>query len=145
MNLIKYNDPFSSISSFHNQLDDIFNSMFNDKNFRSISANEPKMDVYSQDDKKLIFELHTANYPKDSLTVDVKDNVLSIKGQINSNSDEDKSKNYFLKETSSSFYRRMSLPKNVDTNSITAKYDNGILRISFDFKPEAETKKVEIK
>ncbi|MCS6974970.1 MAG: Hsp20/alpha crystallin family protein, partial [Cyclobacteriaceae bacterium] len=59
---------------------------------------------------------------------------------------EDKDKNYTRREYSyTNFARSFTLPDSVKGDDISAKYDNGILRITLPKKEEAKVKSKAIK
>ena len=59
---------------------------------------------------------------------------------------EDKEKNYFRKERIYGSYKRQFTVGNIKENEINAKFNNGLLEISFPKEEKKETKKfIEIK
>jgi HSP20 family protein len=44
-----------------------------------------------------------------------------------------------------SFYRAFTLPSTVDTESVAASYNAGVLKLELAKKPEAQPKQIEIK
>ena len=59
--------------------------------------------------------------------------------------EEDKDKKYVVRESSSSFYRRIQLPERADADNIDAHLTDGILRISVPLTPLPEPKKITVK
>ena len=57
---------------------------------------------------------------------------------------EDKSKKYVVRESSSSFYRRIALPKRADADKIEAHLDEGVLKVQIPLTPLPEPKKIAI-
>jgi HSP20 family protein len=71
------------------------------------------------------------------------ENVLVIKGE--KKKDESKDKVYVRSERSyGAFERSFRLSDNINKDSINAKYDNGILNISFQKKEPQKPKEVNI-
>lgn len=58
--------------------------------------------------------------------------------------EEDKGKQYVVRESSSSFYRRIALPKEADAEKIEAHLDDGVLRVRVPLTPLPEPKKISI-
>ncbi|WP_146339735.1 Hsp20/alpha crystallin family protein [Nesterenkonia sp. NBAIMH1] len=48
--------------------------------------------------------------------------------------EEDRKKTYVLHESSSSFYRRVDLPEQADSQSIKATFRNGVLKVAVPLK-----------
>jgi len=49
-----------------------------------------------------------------------------------------------VRESSSSFYRRIALPKRADADKIEAHLDDGVLKVSVPLTPLPEPKKIAI-
>lgn len=65
--------------------------------------------------------------------------------KIHLNNLEDKGKRrYMLHECTSTFYRRIGLPKNVNTENIDASSDEGVLKVAVPFKDLPKPKKATI-
>jgi HSP20 family protein len=146
MALIRYNDPFSGLTSMHSQLDDMFNSFFGGAGMqRPVAA--PAMDVYTEDDKALVAEVQAPGFTKDDIEVNVHDGVLEIKGEKHASKEEGKEKegrNYMVRESHHSFYRSIALPRIADGDHVAAQFDNGVLKVTVPLKELPSPKKVAI-
>ena len=108
----------------------------------------PRIDI-AEDENGLYLNAEVPGLKKDDLKVSVNDeNVLIIKGEKHSEhneEDESDDKVYVRLERSfGSFQRSFLLPDNIDTESIKAKFDNGILDLSFNKKEPELPKTKEI-
>ena len=87
-----------------------------------------------------IFELELAvpGFAKDELQVTVKDGVLTIRGE-RSKSEHSETSKYILEEFNyNSFERSFRLAENIAHEDIAAKYENGLLKLTFIDVPEEE-------
>ena len=82
---------------------------------------------------------------KDDVTVDIKDNVLTIKGVRNYDQKVEKDSYYRRERCYGKFYRAFSLPDAVDPNRIEASYKDGVLKVKIPRAEETASKKIEIK
>ncbi len=83
-----------------------------------------------ENDKSFEVELAAPGIKKNEFKVDVKDRVLTISCETKKE-EEEKKKNYTRREFSSrSFSRSFGLPENVDEKNISAKYEEGVLRVT---------------
>jgi HSP20 family protein len=145
-NLIRWNDPFAGLTSMHSQLDDLFNNFF-DTNVPTINQTLPAMDVYSEDDKQLVAEVHVPGFNKDEIDVQVHNGMLEIKGEHTSKEEEKDKKSkrsYMVRESRESFYRRLALPKHADGDNVKADFNNGVLKVQIPFKELPKPKRIEI-
>ena len=132
-------DPFSELNSLHDQMNGLFNQAFGSNATQLM----PVTDVYSQDDKSMVVEVHLPNFAESEVNVDVQDNTLIISAE-HDEKDEQKGRKYLVRESSTSFYRRVALPKHADQDHIEAHFNGGVLKISVPFKELPKPKKVAI-
>ncbi|MCW5898403.1 MAG: Hsp20/alpha crystallin family protein [Flavobacteriales bacterium] len=91
-------------------------------------------------------DLAVPGFKKDDLKVQLKDGVLTISSERKAEHEEEK-KGYTRKEWSfASFSRAFVLPENTDADSLKAKYDDGVLKLTLKkTKAATESKAKEIK
>lgn len=146
MALIRWsNDPIQMFDDMQKQMDDLW-SQLGSTGVSKHATSFPTTDVYTNDDKELVVESQLAGFNEDEIDVDVHNNVLEIKAQKEEKEESDKEdKKYFVRESSSSFYRSFQLPKHVDSENIEAHFEDGVLKIVAPFKELPEPKKISIK
>lgn len=134
-NLVKY-DPFEQLRSLQQQF-------FGDDFFAPLkAASIPTTDVYTKENE-LVVEAHLPNFNQDDISVQVENGALLIQAERHEK-EEDKDKKYVIRESSSSFYRRIHLPDRADAEKIDARLDDGILHVSIPLAPLPEPKKIAI-
>jgi HSP20 family protein len=134
-NLVRW-DPFAELSALQKQFfgDDWMTP------FKGV--NIPTTDVYTKDNQ-LKVEAHLPNFEQDDVSIQVENNALIISAERHEK-EEDKDKKYVVRESSSSFYRRIALPDRADTDKIEATLDDGVLKVSVPLTPLPEPKKIAI-
>lgn len=134
-NLVRW-DPFAELSSLQKQFfgDDFMSS------FKGV--NIPTTDVYTKDDS-LVVEAHLPNFEQKDVNIQVDGNALVVSAERHEK-EEDKGKKYVVRESSSSFYRRVTLPERANTDKIEANLDDGVLKVSVPLTPLPEPKKIEV-
>ena len=139
-------DPFRNVSTLQDRINRMFNEAFTRKEFdddASMGAWSPAVDIYDTDDA-LIVKAELAGVPKENVTVDVKDNILTLKGE-RSVDKEVKEENYYRRERSfGSFQRSFTLPAAINPDDIKAVYKDGILEIEIPKPEEKKPKQVTI-
>ncbi len=140
MSLIRYNANDYVPASFSSLID----RFFNDSMTRSGGSSfQPNVDIVENEKS---FELHVAapGLNKDDFQIELKDNFLTVSGERKF-TNEKQEKNYHAIETQfGAFSRSFSLPDNVDSSKINAKYNNGILELTIP-KDEKKALKTSIK
>jgi HSP20 family protein len=143
MQLSRWNDPFSGLSSLHSQLDDMFNNFFTNA---PSAQSMPAMNVYTEDDKQLVAEVEAPGFDKDDIEISVHNGILEIKGEKLEKEEDKKGKkrSYMVRESVASFYRRLALPDHADADNVNASFDKGLLKVTVPFKELPAPKKVAI-
>ena len=141
MKLVRYN-PFYDVDFFGNT----FNSFFNDglTSPKRSKLWSPVVDIASNDDEVMInVELPGIN--KEDIHVNIENNILTIKGERKSET-EDKKETYHRKEmVYGSFKRSFSLSDDILTDDVSADYKDGILKITLKKdKTKEEVKQITI-
>lgn len=104
----------------------------------------PTTDVYTEDDKQLVVEAHLPNFEEKDVDVHVDGNALVVRADRHEQ-EKDKNKKYVVRESSSSFYRRIQLPKVANVDEISADMKDGVLKVTVPFKELPAPKKITIK
>lgn len=134
-NLVKW-DPFAELSALQKQF-------FGDDWLSPLKGvNIPTTDVYTKDDQ-LMVEAHLPNFEQDDINIQVDEGALVISAERHEK-EEDKDKKYVVRESSSSFYRRIALPKRADADKIDAHLEDGVLKVAVPLTPLPEPKKIAI-
>ena len=101
--------------------------------------NEMKCDIYEKGGKVHI-ELDVPGFNKEGVKVDLDDGILTIAATKHEDKEE-KEKNYYRKERSFGSFKRQFNVGNVKENEIDAKFNNGVLKISFPKEEQKQSKK----
>lgn len=103
-----------------------------------------KCDIYEKGGNVHIV-LDVPGFDKNDIKLDVEDGVLTIEA-TRENEKEDGDKNYYRKERVYGSFKRQFTVGNINEDEINAKFNNGVLKISFPKEEKKETKKfIEIK
>lgn len=130
---------FPNVSRF---FDDDWNTLFDwtSRNFSETSTTLPSVNV-KETDEAFMVEMAAPGMKKDDFQIEIKDNVLTIKSELDEEKVEE-NKFYTRKEFSyQSFQRSFNLNHQVmDDAKIKASYQDGILHITIPKKEEAKPK-----
>lgn len=104
----------------------------------------PATDVYTRDDKELVVEAHLPHFGDKDVDISVDKGALVIRAEKHEE-EKDKDKKYVVRESSSSFYRRIRLPEHADEDNINAHLEDGVLKVTVPFKELPKPKKISVK
>jgi HSP20 family protein len=135
--LVRY-DPFTQLDALQKQFfgDDLLSP------FKGI--NIPTTDVYTNGDNEMVVEAHLPNFEQNDININVDNGALVVQAEKHEK-EEDKDKKYVVRESSSSFYRRIQLPERADNDNIEAHLDDGVLKVKVPLAPLPEPKKITVK
>jgi HSP20 family protein len=144
MSIIRYNTGLNDFvpASFSTLIDRFFNESVSRAGGSAYSF-VPRVDIF-EDEKA--FEIHVAvpGVNKEDFKLDLNDNLLTVSGE-RKYTKERKENNFHTVETQyGTFKRSFSLPENVASDQIAAKYNNGVLEITVP-KDEKKALKATIK
>jgi len=141
MKLVRYN-PLTELDYWENS----FNSIFRDS-FLKTNTNKPwypAVDILNEEDN-IILNIELPGVKKDDITINIKDKVLTIKGERKLENEE-KKENYFRKERSyGSFNRSFNLSDDVLIDEVCADFKDGVLKVALQKdKAREEVKQITI-
>jgi HSP20 family protein len=130
-------DPFFNFDS-----DRFFNTK---KNLWRTDAEtiSPKVNV-TEDENFFHLEAETPGMKDKDIGIEVNNDVLTIKGHKENNSETEKDYYHIREFSSQSFERSFKLSDRVDTDKVSAKIDNGVLKVDLPKHEQIKPKKIEV-
>jgi HSP20 family protein len=146
MALVRF-DPYSTFNLMSKKINDFMGEVEKGVTV-DYGSFAPRVDI-AEDEKALYIHAELPGIKKEDVKVSVNnDNVLIIKGEKKRDSkfEEKAEDKCFLRVERSfgTFTRSFMLPDNVKTDSINAKYDNGVLNITLDKVEPQKPKEVTV-
>lgn len=139
-------DPFRGFDSLTKRMNDIVNDINKGVTFE-YGGFDPKIDVF-EEDGKIFMTAELAGVKKEDVKVSINDeNIMTIKGTKSRDAEpaEGKERTYLKAERIyGDFARTFVLPENVDRDSVEAKYENGVLRLTIGTKEPEKPKEKQI-
>ena len=103
----------------------------------------PKVDIYSEDDGVILL-VEMPGVDENEIDISLEKKVLTINGFVSPIEPEGYDLTY-AEYNVGDYQRSFTLPDELDTDSIEAIINNGVLRITLAKAPEAKTKKITVK
>jgi len=94
----------------------------------------PVVDIYDNDEN-IVIKAELPGVDKNDIVVDVKDRVITLKGERSSDNEVKGDSCYFRERSFGKFERAFRLPGDIDSDKIKADYKDGVLKIDIP-KPE---------
>jgi len=103
----------------------------------------PVLDV-KESDKQYTVHAELPGIKKEDINIDFDKGILTISGEKKDEKKEENEKWHRVERSYGKFSRSLVVPEGVTPEQIKAKFDNGVLEVTFP-KPEIEQKKEELK
>jgi HSP20 family protein len=144
MALIRW-EPVREINSIQQEMNRLFNT-FVDTPAAGDSRTRrwiPAMDLVERDDH-FVLRVDLPGLSESDVNVELQDNVLTISGERKQEHERKADGYYRLERAFGSFSRSLTLPEGVDPDSVTAKFENGVLEVSVPKPEERKPRRVAI-
>ena len=104
----------------------------------------PAVDV-SEDETGYTITVELAGVKKEDVTVEVHENVLSIRGEKKSEREEKKEKTHWVERSYGSFSRSFTLPPTALSAELKATFKEGVLTIEIPKQEQVKPRQIAIK
>lgn len=147
MTLVRY-EPWNVLSKFHDEVNRLFDDRMgkvaeSDGSSVVTSHWTPAVDIKENPDS---FELH-ADVPgvdPKEIEITMEDGVLAVKGERSTETKEEREGYRRVERARGTFYRRFSLPDTADASRITARGENGVLKVTIPKVEKAQPRRIEV-
>lgn len=136
----------SDVAVLQNRLNSIFQDFARPAEAQeSLAAGNfvPPVDVY-EDEASLILKLEVPGIPQEALDVRVENQTLTVKGERKFSANEKEENYHRIERRFGTFIRSFTLPVSVDTASIAARSEHGVLIIELKKKEAAKPRSIKI-
>jgi HSP20 family protein len=139
-------EPFREFATLQDRINRAFRESYagaDRDDSLTTSSFAPAVDVY-EDEHKVTLKIEVPGIDEKDIDVRVENNTLTVHGERKIEKEE-KEENYRRVERQyGSFTRTFTLPQTVDTESVSANYDKGVLKIALPKKAEAKPKQIKV-
>ena len=137
-------DPFRELASLHNRVNSLFQDYGRSNDELTTSGSfVPAVDVY-EDEHKVVLKLEVPGVKEQDLDVQVENQTLTVRGQRSFENEEKEENFQRIERRYGSFTRSFTLPNTINTESVNASYENGVLKIELAKREEAKPKQIKV-
>jgi HSP20 family protein len=137
-------DPFRDVLALQNRVNSLlqeFNRGENDA--LTTAAFVPPVDIY-EDEHKIVLKLEVPGLTEKDLDIQLENHTLTVKGERKFEKEEKEENFHRIERRYGSFYRAFTVPNTVDSESVKAGYDAGVLKIELAKRAEAKPKQIKV-
>jgi HSP20 family protein len=103
----------------------------------------PSTDI-TEDDSRYVVTAELPGSRKEDVTVEIKDQVLTIRGEKRNEREEKKEHSRWIERSYGSFSRSFTLPTNAAPDRVKAEFKDGVLTVEIPKAEEAKPKAISI-
>jgi HSP20 family protein len=118
-------------------MNDLFKGSHEGNGGRSVGSWMPAVDVY-ENEQALILKAELPGFSKDDVHVELKDNVLTLKGERKREVEVKEEQYHRMERSHGTFQRSFALPIGVEAEKAEATFKDGVLELTL---PKAEVAK----
>lgn len=107
-------------------------------------ALNPAVDL-SEDERSYVVTVELPGVRKEDVTVELQDDVLTIRGEKKTERDDKKGKSHWIERSYGSFCRFFSLPPSALADELKAGFKDGVLTVEIPKREQAKTRQIAIK
>ncbi len=138
--------PYRELNTLQDRVNRLFHDSFNNQgqdDSLATSSFAPAVDVY-EDEHNITLKIEVPGIDEKDIDVRIENNVLTVHGERKFEKEE-KEENYRrIERQYGSFTRTFTLPSTVDTESVSANYEKGVLKVQLAKKAEAKPKQIRV-
>lgn len=147
MRAITPRQPARDLSPLHREFDDLLGRFFGSQNdwLPGVSTGRwiPPLESFLREGE-LVVRVDVPGVSPESLDISVEGDRMTIKGERKSTREEDKSGRSYREVVYGAFERTISLPWDVDSESVKAQCKDGVLEITMRAPEKVGAKKIPV-
>ena len=142
MTIVRW-DPFRDVAALQDRINRLFSESFGqardlDDDMR-VCAWRPAVDIYEAENE-IVLKAELPGITKKDVSVEIKDNVLTLKGERFPEAEINEEKYYRKEICFGTFERSFTLQERIQPEQIKATFNNGVLTVKIP-RPQVETPK----
>ncbi|MFN7989534.1 MAG: Hsp20/alpha crystallin family protein [Thermoanaerobaculia bacterium] len=147
MAAVRRYDPFRELASLQERMNRIFDDTLSGTSRRDDEALAPAwtppVDVLEKKDR-IVLTAELPGFTEDQIRLRFEDGVLTLDGERRFEKELDEARYHCVERSYGRFSRSFRLPANVDEESISATFVNGLLVVELPKREEARPKSIRI-
>ena len=138
-------DPFREFNTLQDRMNRLVRDSFGDAREEALTTSTfaPPVDVY-EDEHNITLKFEVPGIDEKDIDVRIENNMLTVHGERKFEKEEKEENFRRVERQYGSFTRSFTLPNTVDTESVQAHYDKGVLKVQLAKKAEAKPKQIKV-
>jgi HSP20 family protein len=143
MALVRW-EPMRELNTLQTEMNRLFNTFFDEGGKDGERRRwAPAVDLLERE-HSLVLRADLPGLKEDDVQIEVRDNVLTISGERQAESEDSEQGYYRIERAFGSFSRSLTLPDGVDADKIEAHFEDGVLEVKIPKPEERKPKRISI-
>ena len=143
------NRSLSPMEEFTSDMERVFDSILGRTVGNALRASQldkfqPQLDIV-ENANDYVVSVDLPGVKPEDVKVEMEDGRLTISGQRETVSEEKSKTLHRVERTRGTFQRMVSLPREIDTDKIDARYEHGVLHVTLPKSAEKQPRKIEVR
>jgi HSP20 family protein len=144
MTIVRW-EPLRELGTLQTEMNRLFNTVFDGPTPSGAAMRRwmPAMDLVESDDH-FVLRADLPGMSEDDVNIELEDSTLTISGERKSEHEAKNEGFYRVERATGAFSRSLTLPKGVDPESVTARFDRGVLEVRIPKPAERKPRRISI-
>jgi HSP20 family protein len=147
MTIVRW-EPLRELSTLQSEMNRLFNTVFDAPGNAATGGSTlrrwmPAMDLLESGDH-FVLRADLPGMSEEDVKIELEDSTLTISGERKVEHEAEREGYYRVERASGSFSRSLTLPKGVDPEAVSAKFDRGVLEVRIPKPEERKPRRIEI-
>jgi HSP20 family protein len=137
-------DPFSELAQLQSRVNRVFQeaNAGQDEGLTTTSF-VPPVDIY-ETEQSIVLKVEVPGVEQKDLDIQIENNTITIRGERKFEKEVKEENFHRVERRYGSFQRSFTLPNTVNTENVTADYENGLLKVTLAKRAEAKPKQIKV-
>ena len=137
-------DPFRELAQLQSRVNRVFQEAHagQDEGFATASF-VPPVDIY-ETEQSVVLKVEVPGVEQKDLDIRIENNTITIRGERRFEKEVKEENFHRVERRYGSFQRSFTLPNTVNSENVTADYENGLLKVTLAKRAEAKPKQIKV-
>ncbi len=137
-------DPFRELAQLQSRVNRVFQeaNAGQEEGFTTTSF-VPPVDIY-ETEQSIVLKVEVPGVEQKDLDIRIENNTITIRGERKFEKEVKEENFHRVERRYGSFQRSFTLPNTVNTENVTADYENGLLKVTLAKRAEAKPKQIKV-
>jgi HSP20 family protein len=138
-------EPLRELNSLQHEMNRMFDTVFGDRPGGNGGSRRwiPAMDLLETGDH-FVLRADLPGVSEDDVNIELEDNTLTVSGERKAEHTERQEGFYRVERAFGAFSRALTLPRGVNSDEISAQFDNGVLEVRIPKPEESKPRRISI-